>query len=798
MSKARNKKSPARPATTRTVKSRKVKSAGRPSPKKSTGKKTSRKKKSRTKTTVLNWKKRLFIVFALAIALLLGHVWSLNNLIEQRFDGETWARPSRVYARPLELYAGLKINPQQLMLELKLADYQAVERVTRPGHYSFNNNIFDIYSRDFYFSDHHQQEAKVRLKFRNEEVMEMIDLTHQITLEFYQLTPAIIGSYLPGNGEDRLVIEVDDMPPELIDILLAVEDKKFYSHMGVSPLAILRALLANIRAGKTVQGGSTLTQQLAKNMFLTPERSLIRKINEALMSLMLEARFSKDAILAAYLNEVFLLQQKNTAVHGFALASKLLFKQPLRDLPKHKLALLVGMVKGPSVYNPLVNPQRATERRNLILRVMQSHKQISQGEYKTLSKRPLGVTSRLPPVNPYPAYLDLVKKQLKNSYSTSDLAEKGLHIYTVFDPIKQRQLEQGLQQGLNRFNDKQIQSAVVMADYLNGDLIALTGDRDTDFPGFNRAILAQRPIGSLIKPMLLYGLLQSGKTLASKVEDRPIRIKQSNDLVWSPQNYDKKLHGEMTLYQAFVHSYNLPFVHLGVEGNGLKTLTENLQKINLLKQQVIYPSILLGATLMTPYEVAQMYQVIANSGYFTPLTTIRNVMDNQHEVLTRIPLHSDEVFGRQTMVQVQRALIGVAEEGTARYLKSRYSEKVLAGKTGTTNDLRDSWFSGFSNRYLTVVWLGRDNNKPINLTGSSGALRVWADIMGKLDIKSVKLGADPTLEWNYIDRLQGGKSGENCEGSVLLPFKKGTQPDFNSDCTKNYLEKGIRWLQEHF
>lgn len=795
MSKARSKNTPSRTRTLKQGKKPSQKKSPRKkiTPKNPTRQKSTRKKTGRKKSSGWSWKKSLFIVFTLAIVLLVGHVWSLNKLIEQRFDGETWARPSRVYARPLELYAGLKIDPQQLIQELNLANYQAVERVTRPGHFSFQQNIFEIYSRDFYFSDHHQQEARVRLRFNDDQIMQMTELTYQQSLEFYQLTPAIIGSYLPGNGEDRLVIEVDDMPPELIDILLAVEDKRFYSHLGVSPLSILRALLANIRAGKTVQGGSTLTQQLAKNMFLTPERSLMRKINEALMSLMLEARFSKDAILAAYLNEVFLLQQKNTAVHGFALASRMLFKQPLANLPKHKLALLVGMVKGPSIYNPLLNPQSATKRRNQVLRIMLEHKQISQGEYQSLSKRPLGVVRRLPPVNPYPAYLDLVKKQLKKSYSTSDLAEKGLHIFTAFDPIKQRQLEQGLQRGLSRFDNKQIQSAVIMADYLNGDLIALVGDRDTDFPGFNRAILAQRPIGSLIKPMLLYGLLQSGKTLASRVEDRPIRIKQSNDMIWSPQNYDKKIHGKMTLYQAFVNSYNLPFVHLGVEGNGLKTLTDNLQKINLLKQQVIYPSILLGATLMTPFEVAQMYQVIANSGYFTPLTTLRNVMDNQHQLLTRIPLYSDEVFERQTMVQVQRALIGVAEEGTARYLKSRYSEKVLAGKTGTTNDLRDSWFSGFTNRYLTVVWLGDDDNKPIHLTGSSGALRVWADIMQKLDFKSVKLGADPSLEWNYIDRLRGGKSGGNCEGSVLLPFSKGTQPDFNSHCAKSFLENAIPW-----
>lgn len=767
-------------------------------PKKSSSKKKASRKASRKpKKNRISWK-RIFL-FSLIIVSFTSilYLWYLDRIIDQRFDGEVWARPSRVYARPLELFVGLKLKPEELTNELKLADYQPVADVNQPGQFSLDDGLFEIYSRAFHFSDHYQPEEKIRLQIRDREIISVDNLSTDTELDFYQLTPVMIGSYLPGNGEDRRVVNAEEIPQDLIDILLAVEDRRFYSHLGINPLSIMRAFLANIRAGKTVQGGSTLTQQLAKNMFLTPERSLVRKINEAIMSLLLEWHFSKDSILTAYVNEVFLLQQKNTAVHGFALASRLLFKQPLKQLSKDKLALLVGMVKGPSLFNPLSNPQRALKRRNQVLKVLLNDQQIDKTEYEILSKKPLSVVKRLPPVNPFPAYLDLVKKQLKRNYSAEDLAEKGLSIFTAFDPLKQKQLEDGLKRGLARFDNKDIQSAVVIADYLDGDLLALAGDRDTDFPGFNRAILAQRPIGSLMKPMLLYGLLQSGKTLATTVEDRPIRIKQSNNEVWSPQNYDKKLHGKMTLYEAFVNSYNLPFVHLGVEVNALQTLTHNLQKINLLRQSVVYPSILLGAALMTPFEVAQMYQVIANSGYFTPLTTIRQVMDGDNKVLTRIPLYSEEIYDRQTMIQVQRALIGVAEEGTARYLKTRYPQKTFAGKTGTTNDLRDSWFSGFSDRYLTVVWLGNDDNQPINLTGSSGALRVWADIMQNMDDLSVKLGVEPDLVWEYIDRKKGGITRSNCAGSVQLPFKKGTLPDFKSSCSSNFLENGLNWLQEH-
>jgi penicillin-binding protein 1B len=763
-------------------------------------KKSFAKRSKHKKTTHYSWKKILLGLFLTFTIMLIAYSWYLNRIIQHRFDGDTWAKPSRVYARPLELYAGLKLKPEQLMNELRLADYKPVKQVSGVGQFSRSGSTVEFFAKPFQLpgKTEPQPQNHIRIRFTSEEVSEVTNLDAAQQLDFYQLTPALIGSYLPGNGEDRLVVDEGQIPDELVEILLAVEDRLFFSHFGVNPLSIVRALMANIRAGKTVQGGSTLTQQLAKNLFLTPERSLIRKINEALLSVMLEFRFDKKTILTAYINEVFLLQQKNTSVHGFELASKMLFKQPLRDLSTDRLALLVGMVKGPSIYNPIANPKNALKRRNQVLKVLLTDGQITKTAYDHLTKKSLGVVKRLPPVNRFPAYLDLVKKQLNSNYSAQDLSNKGLNIFTAFDPLRQQQLEKGLVHGLNRFKNKEIQSAVIMADYLSGDLVALVGDRDTDFPGYNRAVMAQRPIGSLIKPLLLYGLLKSGNSLATLVEDRPIRIKQSDEKVWAPQNYDKKLHGNMTLYNAFIHSYNLPFVNLGVENSALQTLTENLQKIHLQKQSVIYPSLLLGALQLTPYEVAQMFQVIANTGYFSPLTTIREVTDDHFQLLSRIPLSSQEVFDRRIMIQLQRALIGVTEEGTARYLKNRFTTKTFAGKTGTTNDLRDSWFAGFANRYLTVVWLGNDGNQPISLTGSSGALRVWADIMNKVDDSSLKLSPDPELEWIYVDEIKGGKTKKGCESTALLPFEKGKQPDFSSECKQDFIDRGIRWLQNQF
>jgi len=722
--------------------------------------------------------KSLLVITGLALS---GYLVYLNYLIGLRFEGDTWALPSRVYSRSLDLYPGLALKQDSLQYELSLSIYQAVKTQPLPGQYRVLGNSIEIHSRSFEFSDQIQPIQNIRVDFSNDEVGQILDINSGRQLELFRLPPVVIGSYYPQNEEDRLLLTIEEIPKPLIEILLAVEDKFFYRHFGINPASILRAMIANLKAGKIVQGGSTLTQQLAKNLFLTSERTLVRKINEAFMAILLEIRFSKQTILAAYINEVFLLQQKKIAIHGFELASHLLFKQSIDHLSLDKLALLVGMVKGPSRFNPITQPIAALERRNLVLRTMLESSLIDDSDFQYLSSKPLEVVARLPGVNRFPAYLDLVKRQLKKTYNAEALSTRGLRIFTPFDPLIQRHLERGLKTSLARLGQDELQASVVIADYLNGDIQALVGDRQVDFPGFNRAIMAQRPIGSLIKPLLLYSLLEGGLTLASIVEDKRIQIRQSNGKIWEPRNYDKKLHGAMSLYQAFVKSYNLPFVHLGING-GLEVLVKNLARINLLKHDVIYPSLLLGTTSMSAFEVAQMFQVIANNGYFTPLTAIRRVSDQRNKTLNRIPLASYKLFDQARIIQVQRALIGVSEEGTAKYLKSRFGDYTLAGKTGTTDDMRDSWFSGFSQQLLTVVWLGNDDNTPINLSGSSGALRVWAEIMQRIKIGPFKITRDDRLEWHPVNRFDGGITQQNCASSVLLPFIASRVPGKRSQC----------------
>lgn len=712
----------------------------------------------------------------------LGYAYYLNFLISKRFDGITWAIPSRVFSRPLELYPGVSLGVSDIERELRQGNYLPVSGEPVPGQYRRLGASLELHTRPFRFSDKLEPARQIQVFFRGNQVDALINSKTGQHLSLVRLPPIMIGSYYPGSGEDRLLLRPEEIPELLKNTLLAVEDRQFFQHFGLNPLAILRALWANIRAGKTVQGGSTLTQQLAKNAFLSPERSILRKINEAFLALLLEYRLSKEAILTAYMNEIFLLQQKRIAVHGFGLASQLLFRRNIDHLRPQHIALLVGMVKGPSVYNPFTRPEAARERRNLVLRIMREQSLINEATYHQARRAPLGIVTQLPPVNPYPAYLDLVKRQLRLFYSERQLSENGLNIFSNFDPQVQHNLQAGLQQGLALFDNGNIQTAVVIADYLNGEVQALVGDRDPYFPGFNRAILAQRPIGSLIKPLLLYSLLEKhGITLATQVTDQSIEIKQSDGEIWAPKNYDRKLHGAMTLFRAFTRSYNLPFIQLGI-GEGLERLSQNLDRINLLKHRTVYPSLMLGTTAMSAFEVTQMMQVIANNGYFMPLSTIRDVSDQDYKPLQKIPVEPYQLFDKATMIQVQRAMLGVTEEGTARGLARQFPGMAIAAKTGTTNDARDSWFTAFTRQRLSVIWMGLDDNQPLGLTGASGAMRLWSAIMSRQGFDPLALSADKALSWRTIDAITGKLTDKRCLNAILLPIPVNQLPTERSSC----------------
>jgi penicillin-binding protein 1B len=720
------------------------------------------------------------LMLMLTSILLIPYVKHLDTEIRQKFDGKRWSLPAVVYARPLELFPGLSLSPELLEKELQLAGYRREKEVTAPGGYSCTNTLFHIITRDFSYPSGLEKSTRLTLTFAGDKIVNLMDLGTHTELPLARIDPARIGSFHPRQNEDRLVLTRFDIPELLVKTLLAVEDQHFYSHHGIAPLAILRALLINIKAGETVQGGSTLTQQLVKNFFLTSHRTLQRKINEAIMAILLEAHYSKDEILTAYVNEIFLGQDRSRAIHGFGLASQFFFRRNLKDLSADQIALLVGMIKGPSYYDPRKNPEHCLQRRKVVLDIMYSQGLISQEDLNQALASPLDKSGPvMSGFNRFPAFLDLVRRQLMQEYHEEDLTSNGLKILTTLDPQVQWQVEKQLNEGiatLERNHKRQdIEGAVVVSSRENGEILAIAGGRTPLEAGFNRALDAKRQMGSLIKPAVYLAALVNGYTLTTPVSDTAVDLSQDNGNEWRPLNYDRKEHGQVPLYQALAHSYNLATVNIGL-AIGLDKVLQTAGALGLSGTFPPYPSFLLGSASPSPLEVSQMYQTLASDGFYVPQRAIISVLAADNTPVKRFGLSIEQRFEPEVIFLLNSALQRVIQEGTARALSSYIPASYgIAGKTGTSDDLRDSWFAGFTGDKLAVVWLGRDDNKSTGMTGATGAMVIWGRIMQGLHLEPLELIEPPGIEWTEMsdgDRLPS--ISEHISGSS----SEGSAPDF--------------------
>jgi len=745
---------------------------------------------------ILFWTLSIGIIISCIVFFI--YFYHFNQIVLERFSGKRWELPARIYARPLELYSGMDMKPESLAEELHLMQYRQMNQPDAPGSFAQSENTFEIFTRSFMFDDEEEPSKKLRILIKNGKIRSVTNLETGIFPDLIQLDPVLIGSFYPTHNEDRILVRLNDVKKDslLVKTLLAVEDRNFYIHRGVSPLAILRALIANIRNLRTVQGGSTLTQQLVKNFFLTREQSLKRKFDEAFMSLALEWNYDKDEILEAYLNEVYLGQDGERAIHGFGLGSLFYFGRLLSDLRPHEIAMLVGLLKGPSYYDPRQYPDRAVQRRDTILGIMENQQLISTEAVQEYRKAGLGVIDDfLHATTKFPAFLDLIKRQLLQEYSEKDLQSEGLRIFTSFDPQVQSAVERGVasqikkiesQHGISK--DKLEVSAIVTATGGN-EILGLIGGRNPRFQGFNRALDAKRPIGSLIKPAVyLTALASPNYTLITPLEDSFLKVEGEDGKAWIPQNYDRQYHEIIPLYMGLVHSYNVSTVRLGLM-LGLDKVIDTVNKMGVQKDITLYPSLLLGTIEMSTLEVAQMYQTLASGGFFSPIRAIRSVFTPDGRALQRFPLTVSQNFATGPVYLLNKILQTVVLEGTASSLKYFVPQEIgTAGKTGTTNDLKDSWFAGFTGNRLAVVWIGRDDNKSCGLTGSSGALQVWGKIMGSIPNKPLNLPQPETVEWVVIDRNTGMRTDAGCDNVIAVPFMIGSAPWETVSCQKKTAE----------
>lgn len=762
-------------------------------PRKKTSKNNKAKLARRKKWRSLLWK--LALIFVVLFA---GFTLYLDSVIQSKFKENRWQLPARVYAQSLELANGKSMTPTRLRQELELLGYRKVVKATRQGDYENYQNSFFIYIREFQFWDSLQEPLPVSFSIKSGRISNLKNRDTGESLQMARLDPLLIGQFHPNRLEDRILVHLDNIPEHLKQALLAVEDREFYQHSGVSIKAVARAVWHNVTSDGRAQGGSTITQQLVKNYFLSNERTLWRKFKEAIMSVILEVRYEKDDILQAYFNEVYFGQDGGRAIHGVGLASQYFFDKRARDLTPAQSALLIGMLKSPTGYNPRRNKEAALQRRNQVLKIMYQQKHLTEQEYKQQRETTLSVVNKPSlKLSRVPAFMDLVRRQLQKSYSEAELKSEGLRIFTTLDPVMQRYTEEKVQSTLDRIESSKgieedsLQTAVIITSSETGNILALVGDRHAGQAGFNRAIDAKRQIGSVIKPYVVLAALENNDdyNLATMLNDEALSIKQRDGTLWQPRNYDRRYHGQVPLFVALMKSYNIAMARLGQQV-GIDNVAEFIERAGVEEEVRALDALPLGVLELTPIELAGLYQSLASGGLKIKPSAITAVTDNQGSLLERYPIDSERIASELNTYLVKAGMQLVVEKGTARYLHKQNPFTNFAGKTGTTNDLKDSWFAGFSGEHLAVVWVGRDDNKEANITGSSAALPVFTDIFNGVPTESLKLGYDDNIEWQLVDPETGFIAGDGCSDAVEVPFIRGTAPDKTVDCQAE-AEEGI-------
>ncbi len=707
----------------------------------------------------LPWRRLLIPAGQLAIILicaLAAYLLWLDTIVRQRLSGLQLELPARVYAQPLDLYVGRTMSASDLERHLRRAGYQLQPQMHLPGDYWREGDRVRVSLREFAYWDGVERARRVEIRFAGGQIAAMRGADSGKSVALLRLDPPLIGRIVPRSNENRVFVPRSGVPDLLRNAIVAVEDRHFFDHSGIDLRGISRALWVNLRAGAFEQGGSTLTQQLVKNLFLSPERTLLRKLNEAAMAILVERHLDKEQILWAYINEVYLGQQGATAVHGFGTGAEYYFGRPLGELQVHQVALLVGLVRGASLYNPHRYPERARERRDLVLRQMAETGYLAEAELAAALHQSLDVVAK--PAwsrERYPAFLDLVRRELRTQYPQQQLATGGLRIFTALDADIQDAVDAGTEQVIARIEVRKklargsLQAAALVLDYSTGEVVAVAGGRGGGGADFNRAVNARRPVGSLIKPFVYLAALSDSArfSLLSQLDDSWFSLKLADGSQWRPENYDHKNHGYVTVLEALSRSYNISTVRLGM-ALGLDRVVQVLVQGGVHRSVPPLPSLLLGAIEMSPREVAQMYQALANGGFSIPLTTIREAVAADGKGLARNELKMSQVFEPGVTFLVTHALGHATLEGTGRALPGLLGRSGnFPGKTGTTDDLKDSWFAGFGDRYLGVVWVGRDDNRPMGLTGAGGAMPVWADIMRRSGLGPFPAVPPAEVQW---------------------------------------------------
>lgn len=738
-------------------------------------------------------KRRSFKSFLLKVAftgavLTVFYGGYLDWQIRSKMDGQIWRLPAEVYSRIESVKISDNLAFDEVIQILLDNEYRQTTMVAAPGDFKLEDDTIVVLRRAFPFPDKPEPQRVLRLRFVDNKLNRIEDLVAVKAIDEFRLAPKLI-AMLESDNEDRLAIPLQNYPRLLIDALILTEDRRFYDHHGINPVGIIRALITNIRAGQTVQGGSTLTQQLVKNLFLSSERTITRKANEALMSLVLDWRYDKNRILETYLNEIYLGQNGDTQIHGFELASQFYFGRSIREISLDQIALLVGMVKGPSLYNPWRNPQNALERRNVVLKLMLEHKMIGDELYQLLSQRPLGVQQKGQISRKYPSFIQTLQADLRRELGEHKISSLlGARIFTTMDLKQQAQAENAVVNTVSQLQLKTknpyLEGAMIVADYRVGEIRAVVGGLQTQYAGFNRALMAKRQIGSLVKPSIYLTALSNPEQfrLNTPINNQPITINVKGSPPWQPRNYDKKYSGSVMLMDALARSLNIPTVNIGMKV-GLSKVIDTQKAMGWDNVEIPkVPAMLLGAYTISPYDVTKLYQTIANQGGRIELTTVDTIADRQGNIIYQHDKTAKQVVPQEAAFQTLFAMQQTVERGTARSLQNDYADLRLAGKTGTTNDARDTWFVGIDGKNISTVWLGRDDNGETKLTGASGALQIYKDYLSHTYIEKLKLNKPANMKWVGITQ----HGSWDCDSNRVIPVWVNNGQNFCGGTSTTY------------
>lgn len=728
------------------------------------------------------------VVIVLTVGL--GYVASLYVTVTSRFEGPRWKLPSTVYAEPVTIYPGMDLVASHLRDRLLRLGYGSVSSPpARPGEFRWTETRLEVYLQDFAYPDHRIEGFPFAAELHAQRVTGLTRSVDGASMTSVDLEPEVIAGLFDDSWEGRRLVRLSDVPRSLVDAILAVEDARFYQHWGIDLRAVARALWTDLKEGEWVQGGSTITQQLVKNFYLSHERTLYRKVLEAIMAVMLETRYSKSEILEAYLNEIYLGQRGDMGVYGVGEASIMYFGKDVERLTLSESALLAGMIRSPRANNPQSGAVRAQTARDRVLRRMVALQVIDADEAEAAMLEPVPSRPKARAAVRAPYFADLVRDELERLYARDVVNSEGLRIFTSLDVEAQRAAEDALRTGLGSLDRRlpkspePVQGGVVVIQPQTGYVRALIGGRDYGESQFNRMTQARRQPGSLFKPLAyLAALRKDGAngvpryTPVSVVQDEPVTVATPSG-PWTPQNFDKQYHGAVTLRTALEYSFNAAAVRVA-QDIGVERIVETVRLLGITTPIPAVPSLVLGTSEVIPIELAGAFAVLANFGTRTEPLVIKSVVDRDGQVLTRKDISVEQVIAPEEAYLITSLLQGVVERGTGRGVRALGYTRPVAGKTGTTSDFRDAWFVGYTPETLALVWVGFDHNRPLNLTGAEAALPIWTEVMRRVTASEPTrdFTPPPGVVLRKIDPGTGLLSTRQCPDAITEAFLQGTEP----------------------